>query len=259
MANMVKYHNDLNLMQFTGFGEKEIDTFFAICFKLKNQGDREVEMTYSELKDLINVGNRSDERIHNVVENVLNNLIRLRLKYEDDAVIILISIFSKIVIKKEERVFSIKISEDFAYLLNDFLKNYTIFDLEEITKLKSGYSKNAYRTLKQFKSTGWCEISLEKFRFIMNVPESYDISRMTERILKPITKELKDIFPDLKIKKIKRGREVIRLKFTWKVTEPKEVKQEEPEMDELEKKLQMRLFEKIEKEREQERSGKIWL
>ena len=92
---------------------------------------------------------------------------------------------------------------------------------------------------------------------------------MTERILKPITKELKDIFPDLKIKKIKRGREVIKLNFTWKVTEPKEVKQEDPEMDDLEKKLQKRLFEKIEKEeqkrlqeekeREQERSGKIWL
>lgn len=82
---------------------------------------------------------------------------------------------------------------------------------------------------------------------------------MTERILKPITKELKDIFPDLKIKKIKKGRAIHKLKFTWKVTEPKEVKQEEPEMDELEKKLQMRLFEKIEKEREQERSGKIWL
>ena len=40
------------------------------------------------------------------------------------------------------------------------------------------------------------------------------------------------------------------------------MKQEEPETDELEMKLQKRLFEKIEKEekeREQERSEKIWL
>ena len=261
MANMVQYHNDLNLMQMTGFGEKEIDTFFAICFKLKNQGDREVEMTYSELKDLINTKNRSDERIHKAVEYVLNNLMKLRLRNENDDEIILINVFSKAVIKKNERSFSVKISEDFSYILNDFLKNYTLFDLEEMVQLKSRYSKKIYRLLKQFRSTGWYEPGLEQFRFIIDAPESYDVNKISEKILKPALKELSRFFPNLKLQKIKKGREIKKLRFTWNIETVEVIKKPKIEkpMDDLEKKLQKRLFEKIEKEREQERSGKIWL
>lgn len=251
-------------MQMTGFGEKEIDIFFVICFKLKNQNDREVEMEYSELKSMIHIKNRSDERIHKAVEYVLNNLMKLRLRHEYDDEITLVNVFSKATIKKNEGVFSFKISEDFSYILNDFLKNYTLFDLEEMVQLKSGYSKKIYRLLKQFRSTGWYETNFEEFRFIMEAPESYDANKISEKILKPALKELSKFFPNLKLEKIKKGTKIVRLKFIWETEKVKVIEKPKTEkpMDELELKIQKRLFEKIahkEKEKEQERSGEIWL
>ena len=40
MNEVVKYHNDMNSVAFRGFGKVELDLFFAICSKMRDEGVR---------------------------------------------------------------------------------------------------------------------------------------------------------------------------------------------------------------------------
>ena len=74
-------------------------------------------------------------------------------------------------------------------------------ELKEFISLKSSYVKEFYRRMKQFKSTGKWNISLEDFKRIMDVPVNYRMCDIDVWVLKPIQKELGDKFK-LKVKKI---------------------------------------------------------
>ncbi|WP_141071146.1 RepB family plasmid replication initiator protein, partial [Campylobacter fetus] len=50
---LVKYDNDLNLVAFKDFSKVENDVFFALMWKLKEQGNKEIRLDFSELRELI--------------------------------------------------------------------------------------------------------------------------------------------------------------------------------------------------------------
>ena len=69
--------------------------------------------------------------------------------------------------------------------------------------IKNIYAKECYRRLKQFKSTGYWRISIERFREILDVPGSYRTCHVNDKVLKPIQKELSLYFGNLNIVKVK--------------------------------------------------------
>ncbi|WP_234446200.1 replication initiation protein, partial [Campylobacter fetus] len=154
------------------------------------------------------------------------------------------------------------ILETSAFMRGEYVMS---FELKEFIGLNSKYAKTLYRLLKQFRSSGKCIIYSKKwdeFREIMDIPQSYQISDIDKRILKPSIKELsaerdlfnnkKPIFENLTYKKIKdpkgrgRGGKVIGIEFYFTPepnrselqeqikdlkslnTEPKETKNQEP-------------------------------
>lgn len=89
--------------------------------------------------------------------------------------------------------------------------------------LSSSYTKCIYRVLRYLKRNNqpaWI-VSLEDFRAFMDLPKSYKIGNIDQRVLKPSIKELSKFFPNLKVEKIYsatvgRGRpSVLGLKFTF--------------------------------------------
>ena len=98
--------------------------------------------------------------------------------------------------------------------------------------MKSSYTKEFYRRMKQFKTTGKWNISLENFKRIMDIPIHYRMCDIDSWVLKPIQKELGEGF-NLKIKKVynkkSKGRpSVSGFIFTFKKDdfEPKEIIEE---------------------------------
>ena len=57
------------------------------------------------------------------------------------------------------------------FLLNQLTSNFTRFELKEFVTLKSSYSKEFYRRMKQFKNTGFWKCSIEEFRYLLDIPE----------------------------------------------------------------------------------------
>ena len=101
----------------------------------------------------------------------------------------------------DEKTVEIAVNKEFAWVLNELNVTFTAFELKEFISLKSSYAKEFYRRMKQFKSIGKWNISLEDFKRITDVPVNYRMCDIDVWVLKPIQKELGDKFK-LKVKKI---------------------------------------------------------
>ncbi len=86
-----------------------------------------------------------------------------------------------------------------------------------MTHLKSTYSKNIFRLLKQYKHTCYFKIQIDDFRERLDIPKSYRMTHINQKVLTPIIKELSMIFNNLHISKIKakKGRKIEWLEFTF--------------------------------------------
>lgn len=79
--------------------------------------------------------------------------------------------------------------ERFAFLLNELSSQFTCFELDEFTDLRSIYARECYRRLKQFRKTGVWKVGLEDFRRLIDVPKSYATCDVNKKVLKPIEDE----------------------------------------------------------------------
>ncbi|MCO6259876.1 replication initiation protein, partial [Staphylococcus epidermidis] len=126
-------------------------------------------------------------------------------------------LFNHFKIHKTEKYLEISTNPDLKFVLNDITRNFTKFELKELTNLKSSYSKTMFRLLKQYKHTGYLKLSMEDFRTRLDVSKSYQMCDITKRVLKPISKELTPIFNNLNINKVKakKGRKIEYLEFIF--------------------------------------------
>ena len=218
MNELVRYHNDFNNIILTNFTERELDLLMAICFKLKNQSSNELNLTFEELKELIKYEDRNIGKFIKLLDNAYSKLLNARIRIEDETQIDNILLFTRYKVSKLEKTVLIKVNEEFKYLLNELTSNYTKFELEHFTSIKSNYGKLMFKLLKQFDSTGKRDFKIEDFRELLDIPASYRISEINSKVLtKKNIEELEKVFKNLKIEKIKNRNErnVSRIVFTW--------------------------------------------
>ena len=216
MGEIIRYHNDMNRVSFSNFNEKELDLFFSICQQMKEKSLKEVTFSFVELRQLSNYSNRSIQRLYSDLDKVYKKMLELNLKYEDEKEIRRFVLFSKYVLKKDEKTVTIKASEDFEYILNNLIGSFTKFDLIDFVNLKSSYSKNMFKLLKQWDTKKERSFKIDELKEILGIPKGFSFGKINERVLNPIMNELPQHFNNLKLEKIKTGRSVTSLKFTWK-------------------------------------------
>ena len=241
MKDLVKYHNDMNKISFNGFNEKELNLFFSLCFKAKDKGISEIVLTFSELRTLSN-GDINLPRFLKTLKTTYDKLITAPFHYKTNNGFGAFILFNKYFVDEIEKTVTIKLSEDFSYMLNDLIGNFTKFDLLEFVNLKSSYSKNLFKLLKQWESKKSKEFEVNEFRILLSIPKTYRMSEIDKYILKPILEELPTYFYNLKVEKIKIGRKVTNLKFTWESK-----KQEIQEVEKVEIEISEKLNKSIQK------------
>lgn len=213
---MIKYHNDMNLVAFKNFNQRELNIFFSICALMKEKGDNTITFSYNELKRLINTKLPTNQVFEDLLVSTYNKLLQLQLGYHNENKIVRFVLFTGYIVDKEKKEISIRVNHDYAYVLNDLSSNFTIFELQEFNTLASSYSKHMFRLLKQFKSTGYYSVSVDEFRRLLDIPKYYTMKRISDKILSVILKELSSYFVDLKVIKIKDGRTIKTLDFYFK-------------------------------------------
>lgn len=197
---VVRYNNDLNNKTYLkNFNALELNFFMAICSKLKKQGTDEVIFTFSELKKKIqyDTSHNTDNfinKLRSTNRKILNSICEIETKdYIDQFVL-----FPTFRISKKNGTLTVRINQDYAYLLNDF-SNFTEFGLANFIKLSSKYIKLLYKELMQFKSTGKLFLTIEDFRKKLDIPDSYSFSKVRDRILVPSFKDFSFIFKKFKV------------------------------------------------------------
>ncbi|PEH49596.1 replication initiation protein [Enterococcus faecium] len=221
MNEITKYHNSLNDVPFRKFTSVEMDLFFAICSKMREKGTDEVTLTFSQLRKLSGFSMTSDKAFITRISSVYNKLLTLVFQKETaTGGITYFTLFDEFTIEPSRKIITIRIKEKFSYILNDLTGEFTRFELEEFTSLKSGYSKTLYRLLKQWRTRGRRQFTIQEFRTLLDVPKSYRMTNIDNAIIEPARKELEHYFEDLDIKKIKNGRgrggTVTDIEFTFK-------------------------------------------
>lgn len=220
---IVKHHNDLNTVVMRKWTAEEMNFFFAIIAKAKNQGTKELFFDKYQLADLANYSLEHNQRFYDTMDNLANNISKLRYIERTSHSVEYMALFTRFKVEWAEDLSDMRaivsISDKFEYIVNKLEANFTQYELEEFTKIRSTYAKTAYRLLKQWRTVGKKEFSVDEFKTLMDTPKSYKSSHIDRLVLKPILKELSQYFIGLKVKKIKsnkRGNPVLGYEFTWK-------------------------------------------
>ena len=221
---IVKYDNYLNQLALSSFTAVELDLLMTICSKMKNQELNIVSLSFDEIRELSEYSRSSNEELIKSLKETNIKLSKIACTLENESDVIQFVLFTTFWIQKKEKKLTIQVNPDFSFVLNALDKNFTRFELSEFIRLNGRYSKQLYRLLKQFRSTGEFQITLQDLRNKMDIPESYDLRDIREKVLKPALKELSPCFKGLKFeakKEKRRGNPVTGYIFTFKKEEPK--------------------------------------
>ena len=214
MNEIIKYHNDINKLSFTGFNEKELNLFFSLCYKAQENHNKEIELSFIELRNLSN-GDINLPRFLKTLKGIYDKLIKIPFHYHNDNGFGAFTLFNKYFVDTNKKTITIRTSDEFLYILNDLIGNYTKFELESFVNLKSSYSKNMFKILKQWESKKEKLFSVDELRDLLCVPPTYNNSKFNEKVLKPILTELPEFFSNFKMDKKRNGKKIIGYSFTW--------------------------------------------
>ena len=195
MANeIVKYSNQFNAQALRRFTALDLDLLMAIAARVRDKEIDEVTFTFEELRRLAHVKkNLTDKELAARIVEVNDRLLACRFKFQDDSRTVQFTLFSGFETDWKTAKLLVAVNPRFSFLLNDLTSQFTRFELAEFTALKSSYAKETYRRLKQYRQTGIWKVSIEEFRRLLDVPESYQTRDLNKRVLKPIQDELDEI------------------------------------------------------------------
>lgn len=224
MANeVVKHHNDLNTVIMRKWTAEEMNFFFAILAKARDKGTSDLVFDKYQLAELARYSVQHNKRFYDTMDSLSNNISQLRYIERTSRSVEYMPLFTKFRVDWEEDLSDMKatvsLSPHFEYILNRLSANFTQYELQEFTSIRSTYAKTAYRLLKQWRTVGKKEFKKDEFKLLMDTPDYYQISDIDRLVIKPILKQLSPYFENLKIDKIKskkRGNPVLGYVFTWK-------------------------------------------
>ena len=240
---LVKYQNDMNKLSFKNFNNMDMNIFMALCTQVKEQGTKEIKLSFSQIKELAHYEKKSSiEEFKTVLKRMNRKLMSVNCEVitaEEDTMFVLFPTFT---IKTKEELLVIAVNEKFIWLLNE-MKSYTIFELTEFVNLNSKYAKHLYRILKQWRTTGkYVFHNLDEFRELMDIPVKYSNKSMVRDCVNVAVEEIQKLnnsFKDFQCEPIyakKRGKPLEGLEFTWTAEEvPKATAQAELELKGQEK------------------------
>lgn len=229
----VNYHNTLNQIQFKNFRAIDSDIFMSLVMKLENKGDEIINISFGEIRNIINDKSKSKKEFIDNLKVFQDKLLSLKINLEvicnndpaldqdDDYDEIYVSfvLFNVILIKPREELLTIRVNDTFLYVFNELKKNFTQLDFKNFIELKSNYSKNLYRILRQYKNTGVYFADIRELRKTLDIPDAYENKYIERDIIKIAVQELKKIVPGLTYEKVYgkgKGKPLMAFKFTFR-------------------------------------------
>lgn len=160
---IIKYDNDLNILDLSKLTSLEINLFFSLIGRLQNKQNEKLTFNSAEIKEFLGAEYRGNERMFDILIKFKENIFKLDFtkvkKVQGKRYIGMYNLFEQLeaIIDEESNsldYFQVKVSPIFGYLINNIEGNYTQFELSILRALRSTFSKHLFRLLKQFQHTG---------------------------------------------------------------------------------------------------------
>ncbi len=234
MGDLVIFENDMNKLHLGTLSKTSMNIFMTLCMKVKNKADERVVMTFSEIKEKSGYGAQKHVQATFVkdMNNMINQLLAVNCTITEEKTsgkkrTYRFDLFPTFIIDEDNETLEVAVNKDFMWLFNEFHK-YTSLDLEEFVNFKSKYTKNMFRLIRQWKSTGKYvvgeggqESSFEEFRKKIGVKDSYSNKEMMRSCIAPAVNEInlsgcsiKNLTYDTQYAN-KRGKPLSHIIFTW--------------------------------------------
>ena len=229
MKRKLSYRNEINKMGLQDMTAVEMNLFYAIVYKIKNKSTERLLLSRTEIMELSDYGKQKNtiDDFRKDMKSMGRKVIALNsiLYNEETKREVMFTLFPVFEIGENEIV--IEVSKHFEHWFNNLngkYGGYTSLPLEAMINLKSSYSKELYRFIMQYKSSGVWTVSVEKFRELMCIPKSYRLDNIDQRVLNPAKEEFTRLwktdddylFEKFTIKKTKTGNKVSGYEFRFK-------------------------------------------
>lgn len=227
---ITRYENTLNTIPMRQWTAEEQNFFFAILTQIRDEGQKKLLFGTDQLKEFANYTNRKQTDFRKTMKSLSEKLENLRYREETSKSYKSMVLFQSFEANWEDDLSEISlevwITDKFEYIVNQLNANFTQFELQEFTNLRSTYSKTMYRHIKQWRTKGVIgghsngEIPKEVLFDMLGVPESVQRpSNFNRQVIKPIIDELSPLFEGLKVIPIKAkrtGNPITAYRFSWK-------------------------------------------
>ena len=100
---------------------------------------------------------------------------------------------------ENQSIVALRFSKDILPFISNVKANFTQYMLSEVSKMQGAYSVRVYELLVQYKTTGERYISIEDFRFMLDLGTRYkQFNDLLKRVIEPSVDEINEQ-SDLKV------------------------------------------------------------
>ena len=212
--DLVKVHKDFTKLNIGILSEKELELFYYICLNVKDIRDETITMDFSSIKKSLGLVNFRD--LKKYILGIHQKLGNLHITNITSKKIETIFLFDKFINDLDNNTLTIRVTKDSLYFFN-IANSYLRFLFSDVRKLSGKYSKLLVPYLMEFSHKKEAEFEKERFFNILEIDEKYknDLSNFNRIILKPAIEELRTLFENLKVERLKNGRVIKGYKFSW--------------------------------------------
>ena len=201
---ITKFDNQINQVQFKKLNPIEMDLLFRMFNDLCGKGQEPKIYSFMEMRENLQIGSKlSDKEMIKYLKSLSKKFLSMPCEITTDHIITIFVPFHKFEINEESKTFKAALHEDFQPLLNDLFKEYTSFRIDDFLSLKGKYAKHLFRVLKQYRTTGYVELTIEEIRQYLDIPESMPNRNIGTKVIDVAFKELTHYFRNLKCTPIK--------------------------------------------------------
>lgn len=236
-AGMLYYDNEFNDFVFMGMNALTLNFIFYTIYRGQKENFKKITITFSEIRESEVISQRDMRYFVERTLKFFDSVFKIYLyKSNKNGSHSFVHIFQTLDVfekkGKKEAYLEVTFSPAFVKLMKNSLTNeYTALNLSQFISIKQKYTKNLYRLLVQFKSTGRLSISFDKLVTLLDFQnKAQDNKYEITRAITSAARDLSDpntynMFENIIFKKsYKPGtKDISSFSFFFKYKEPKEL------------------------------------
>lgn len=223
--NLIKYNNDFQSINITALTKWEFKIWMYLLLNVRDKRDQSIVISFEEIRNNIGI-TLNNKDIYKWLENTSNKLIsqNITIINSDNTNFKKFSFFNEFEADSKNGTLTVQVNKKFLYVVNELIRNYSVLIWEDIQVLKSKYSLQMYKLVREFKKQEILEFTIDKFKTIFNIKNKVP-RYINDKVLNPIKKELPSVIKNFKLEKIKDNKTspVKKIRITWKYISDKEL------------------------------------